>query len=39
MPVAVSVPASKQIAVSMVEDNWAFGEIVGEPRRERSEEF
>jgi len=28
-----------QIKVSMVEDNWAFGEIVGEPRRPRAEEF
>lgn len=38
MPVAVSVPASTKIEVSMVEQNWSFGEIEGKPRVE-AEEF
>ena len=38
MPVAVSVPASTQIEITMVEQNWSFGEIQGAPRVE-AEEF
>lgn len=38
MPVAVSVPASSKIEISMVEQNWSFGEIVGAPKIE-TEEF
>lgn len=32
MPVAVSVPAATKIKVTMVEQNWSFGEIEGKPR-------
>jgi hypothetical protein len=32
VPVAVSVPATLDIDVTMVEQNWAFGEITGVPR-------
>lgn len=37
MPVAVSVPATLDITVSMVEENWAFGQIKGVPRGEGAE--
>ncbi len=31
MPVAVSVPQTAKISVSMKVENWAFGEIKGRP--------
>jgi hypothetical protein len=30
----VSVPANKEILITMEEDNWAFGTIQGQPRVE-----
>ena len=32
IPVAVSVPDSLEIKISMETSNWAFGDIKGEPR-------
>lgn len=33
VPVAVSVPATtEELELRMTFDNWAFGEIVGQPR-------
>lgn len=32
MPVTVSVPANVDVNVSMIQDNWAFGRVVGKPQ-------
>ncbi len=31
MPVAVRVPDGVPVEIAMIEDNWAFGRITGEP--------
>ena len=33
IPVAVSVPTDTPIEISMTIDKWAFGKIVGTPRK------
>ena len=32
IPVAVSVPDSPEITITMESSNWAFGDIKGQPR-------